>query len=160
LDAVGADEVRSWYEADEDNQLAMAGDFDGFRRSCDEFGANLSLARAEDMAGGTRSEADRAYLRGEHADWLASCLREAFVSGSSGCADDTLAFLRDWGFSLQDARRVAIWHGDDDQNVPVVHGRWLADHLPAAELKVVENEGHVSIGRHFLEILDHLTSDG
>jgi pimeloyl-ACP methyl ester carboxylesterase len=112
------------------------------------------------MATGARSHADREYLTGERADWLAACFRAAFGSGSSGCADDYLAFLREWGFSLQDARRVAIWHGTEDQNVPVNHGRWLADHIPAAELTVVEGEGHSSMGRHLFEILDHLRTMG
>jgi pimeloyl-ACP methyl ester carboxylesterase len=39
---------------------------------------------------------------------------------------------------------VLIVHGDDDRIVPVAHGRWLAAHLPSAELWELADEGHIS----------------
>jgi hypothetical protein len=51
--------VRAWYEADEDNQLAFAGDIEGFRQAVDAFVAQLADAKAENIAAGTNNDADR-----------------------------------------------------------------------------------------------------
>jgi len=39
---------------------------------------------------------------------------------------------------------------------PSAHGRWLADHIPGARLRLVDNEGHMSILGKFDRILDDL----
>jgi len=39
---------------------------------------------------------------------------------------------------------------------PSAHGRWLADHIPGARLRLVDNEGHMSILGMFDRILDDL----
>jgi pimeloyl-ACP methyl ester carboxylesterase len=150
------DPVRSWYESDEDNRMALRGEIDGFRRSCEDFGAVLSRSGADDVAAHARSAADRDYLARGHAEWIASCFRAAFASGSDGCADDYLAQLRDWGFDLGDTTGVDIWHGREDANVPYFHGLWLGDHLPGARLRTFDNEGHVSIIGHLFEIIGEL----
>lgn len=42
--------------------------------------------------------------------------------------------------------------------VPFAHGRWLADHLPAARARLVPGQGHISlVTRYRDEILDDLT---
>jgi pimeloyl-ACP methyl ester carboxylesterase len=153
-----SDEVRSYYEDDEDNRLALSGDVEGFRRACDAFGSLLSKSTGAAVAANAKSAADRAYLAGGMGEWVASFFREAFTPVSSGDADDFLAFFADWGFSLEEARRVALWQGDEDQNVPMAHMRWLNDHLPHADLHVIESEGHVSILRHLPDILADLRS--
>jgi pimeloyl-ACP methyl ester carboxylesterase len=152
--------VRSWYESDEDNQMALRGDIDSFRRSCHDFGAVLSHSQADQVTDGARSPADRDYLAHGHAEWVASGIRTAFVSGSHGCADDYLAHFGDWGFRPEDAAGVDIWHGREDANVPLFHGLWLADHLPGAKLRALENEGHISIIGHLFEIINALEAAG
>ena len=82
------------------------------------------------------------------------------MTGSDGYADDGLAQLGDWGFSLQDATGVHIWHGREDANVPIFNGLWLGHHLPGATLRTFENEGHVSIMSHLLEIINQLGAAG
>jgi pimeloyl-ACP methyl ester carboxylesterase len=38
-----------------------------------------------------------------------------------------------------------IMHGTDDRMVPSSHAGWLAARCPAAELRLVPSEGHVSV---------------
>lgn len=157
----GADtpsEVRSWYEADEDNKLAFAGEVEEFRRRVDAFVSQLAESDADGVVANTASDADRRFLSDGYAEWLASCLRAAGLSGSFGAADDYLASFRDWGFPLAETRHVTIWHGTEDQLVPRSHSEWLASHLPAADLRALDNEGHISILSHLPEIIEEMRS--
>jgi pimeloyl-ACP methyl ester carboxylesterase len=149
-------QVRTWYEADEDNQLAFAGDIEGFRRSVDSFVALLAKATAENVTANTKSAADRQFLSAGYGEWVASFFSAAGFSGSHGAADDYLATFGDWGFPLVSTRQVTIWQGTEDRNVPPFHSVWLTDHLPQAQLRSLEGEGHVSIARHLPEIIDTL----
>ncbi len=148
--------VRAWYEADEDNQLALAGDIEGFRQAVDAFVAQLANVKAENIAAETNSDADRRFFAQGNAEWVASFLRAAGVSGSQGAADDYLASFRDWGFPLASTRQVIIWQGTEDQHVPPFHAEWLRDHLSRAELRTLEGESHNSIVRHLPEIINNL----
>jgi len=152
--------VRAWYEADEDNQLALAGDIEGFRQAVDAFVAQLANVKAENIAAETDSDADRRFFSQGYAEWVASFLRAGGVSGSHGAADDCLATLRDWGFPLANTRQVTIWQGTEDQHVPAFHAEWLKDHLPRAELRTLEGEGHNSVVRHLPEIITALMATG
>jgi pimeloyl-ACP methyl ester carboxylesterase len=72
--------------------------------------------------------------------------------------DDDVAYVTPWGFELSEVRaRTLLLHGDHDRVVPVAHAHWLAAHLPAAHLRVVPGDGHVSVlvtaGRQALEWL-------
>jgi pimeloyl-ACP methyl ester carboxylesterase len=153
--------VRAWYEADEDNQLAFAGDIDGFRRAVGAFVTGLANAKAENIAAEeANSDAERGFLSEGYTEWIASFLRAAGVSGSHGAADDCLATFRDWGFPLAGVRQVTIWQGTEDEHVPRYHAEWLHDHLPQAELRILDGEGHGSIVRHLPEIISNLIATG
>jgi pimeloyl-ACP methyl ester carboxylesterase len=149
-------ELRDWYENDEDNELALAGDIDGFKERCDEFASQGAHVQAEDMPGWFSCAADKTAMTGEYAEWMAAYIRSACSSGGAGLCDDFVAIVHDWGFDLDNARGVTIWHGDLDQNVPLAHGRWLAERLPGAELRVVEGEGHPSVALGMVDIVDEL----
>lgn len=74
---------------------------------------------------------------------LQSNYREAFRHGADGWIDDVLAFTADWGFKCEDiAVPTWLWHGADDQFSPVEHSRWLADHIPGAELFLEPGAAH------------------
>jgi pimeloyl-ACP methyl ester carboxylesterase len=152
IDAV---EQREWFERDDDLRLAINGDIDAFSVRVEQIGAERRNVQGEDMPGIFTLPADQAVLTGEYADWIASMIRAAYVSGPRGDRDDWLAFVRDWGFNLADAHRVCIWHGDQDL-IPLAQARWLADHIPGAELRVLPGESHLSIGLRLGEILDDL----
>jgi pimeloyl-ACP methyl ester carboxylesterase len=137
------------------------GDWTELVKGCEEKMAKYSTAHAADMADNFRftCEADREYMNGDFAEYLAVSRRDAFASGIEGYRDDLVAiFVSDWGFPAAEARRVAIWHGADDGNIPTVNGVWLAEHIPDAELHVLPNHGHVSIGLRFGDIYDDLSS--
>jgi pimeloyl-ACP methyl ester carboxylesterase len=63
--------------------------------------------------------------------------------GPWGWIDDLLALRADWGFHLDDIRApVRLWHGADDRFAPVSHTRWLAEHIPGAQLEVEHGAAH------------------
>ena len=53
---------------------------------------------------------------------------------------------------------VRIWHGDQDTNVPVEVGRYLAERIPGSSLTVYPGEGHLIVPKHWDEILAALLS--
>jgi pimeloyl-ACP methyl ester carboxylesterase len=72
------------------------------------------------------------------AEGMAECVR---LSGE-GWLDDSIAFARPWGFAVSVIETpVGIWHGRDDTAAPISHARWLAAHIPSAELHELEG-GH------------------
>jgi pimeloyl-ACP methyl ester carboxylesterase len=159
-EAEAASQVRAWYEADEDNQRAIAGDIEGFRQAVNAFVAGLANVTAENIAAEPGSDAERRFFSQGYAEWIASFLRAAAVSGSGGAADDCLAGMRDWGFPLAGVRHVTIWQGTEDQHVPPFHAKWLSDHLPHAELRTLAGESHNSIVSHLPEIIDSMIAAG
>jgi len=159
-EAEASSPVRAWYEADEDNQLALAGDIEGFRQAIDAFVAQLANVKAEKIAAEANNDAERRFYAEGYADWIASFVRAGGVSGSHGAADDCLATLRDWGFRLASVRQVTIWQGTEDQSVPPFHAEWLADHLPHAELRTYDGESHNSVAGHLPEIITTLIAAG
>jgi len=96
--------------------------------------------------GGLISGTDAAVLTGEFADEMAQGLRGAVRTGIAGWRDDDLAFVKDWGFSLDAlSGRAAIWQGDQDMMVPFAHGQWLAAHIPGARVHLEPGAGHLTM---------------
>jgi pimeloyl-ACP methyl ester carboxylesterase len=122
--------------------------------------AGLARVQGSDVVaglGGLLSEADKAVLHGDFADYLAAMLRASVTHGITGWRDDDLAFTSDWGFALTSVGRAAIWQGSEDFMVPQAHGKWLAKHIPHARARIRPGEGHLSLAvNHFSEILDEL----
>ncbi|WP_051732054.1 alpha/beta fold hydrolase [Kitasatospora phosalacinea] len=74
---------------------------------------------------------------------LHSTYRQAFRYGADGWIDDVLAFIADWGFTVDTIRvPVRLWHGADDRFSPVGHSAWLADHIPGAQLYLEPGAAH------------------
>jgi pimeloyl-ACP methyl ester carboxylesterase len=124
---------------------------------------NLVDVTAEKVAtafGDLISEADRAALTGDFAEWMAASFRAAVSTGVAGWRDDDLAFLQPWGFELSSIDRpVFIWQGDQDRMVPFAHGQWLASQVGAAKPRLLRGEGHLSIGiGSFDRIVDELVA--
>lgn len=137
--------------------LAGSGPLEAFLRAA---AATLSEPTGETIAealGGLVTEVDRRALTGPFADFLASLMRDALREGIWGWFDDDLAFVGDWGFSLDDASvPVAVWQGRDDAMVPYTHGAWLGRHVRGGRVRLLEHEGHLSLPLRFAEILDDL----
>jgi pimeloyl-ACP methyl ester carboxylesterase len=101
---------------------------------------------------------DRAALTGAFAEYFLECERHAFVAGVDGWLDDDLAFVRDWGFEVEQVNRPTLLvHGDDDRFVPVSHGRWLERRIPGVEARIDRGDGHLTlIERRMREVNDWL----
>ncbi|CAM5357276.1 MULTISPECIES: alpha/beta fold hydrolase [Streptomyces] len=92
------------------------------------------------------SPVDQESLTDEFAEDVSAGFAEGLRNGVDGWADDDLAFVRPWGFSLDDITVPAfVWHGSEDLMVPFSHGRFLAKHIPGAAAHLEEGEGHLTI---------------
>jgi pimeloyl-ACP methyl ester carboxylesterase len=91
---------------------------------------------------------DRDKLASSKQSWkvtLDSCAY-TMQKGWDWVADDYSSYLKPWGFDPRDVKVPAvIWQGGLDKNVPVQHGRWLADNMPNARLELREDESHLGI---------------
>lgn len=88
--------------------------------------------------------ADLAALEGEWS-WFETVL----APDAPGLIDDDVAYTSPWGVDPATiSSPVLLLHGDADGIVPASHGRWLASHLPAAELRSAPGDGHLSVLAH------------
>lgn len=164
--------VGAWGQSDLDFLAGMAPE------NIEEFGAalkgeeGLAAFLAENYAdfhevtgeevaeslGGLVSEPDRAALTDTFADKVAESFRWSLHSGFGGWIDDDLAFTKPWGFNLGDIRvPVIVWQGQQDNMVPGSHGKWLAKHIPGAQLRYEHEQGHISlVTTNLPTILEHL----
>lgn len=120
---------------------------------------NVQADEVAEAFGGLVDEVDRAALTGEFAEFAAAGLRESLRTGVAGWHDDDMAFIKDWGFDLDDVGPVSIWQGAQDRMVPFSHGQWLAEHIPGARAHLYQEHGHLSLAVDSIgEILDDLLS--
>ena len=95
---------------------------------------------------------DQEALTGEHGDEMAGVFRWAVSTGVDGWLDDDIAFANPWGFELsQIVNPLTVWQGSEDLMVPFEHGKWLAKHIPNADVQLIQGEGHLSIGTRALD---------
>jgi pimeloyl-ACP methyl ester carboxylesterase len=132
----------------------------------DEFGASLEgeealrryleQQRREMLSGNPQAIAetlesllcspDRACLTGELAEFLHEQIQMGLEDGVEGWLEDDFAFLQPWGFELDGITvPVQVWHGAQDQFVPVAHGHWLAERIPGAESHIYDEDGHLTL---------------
>jgi pimeloyl-ACP methyl ester carboxylesterase len=81
------------------------------------------------------------------------------ATAAQAAAQDFVLFARDWGFRLGDVGvPVHLWHGDADRNVPIGHGRFMAEKIPGAVLHECPGEGHLLYVNHLAEVLQTISS--
>jgi pimeloyl-ACP methyl ester carboxylesterase len=86
-------------------------------------------------------------------------INEGLRQGVTGGGWDNVAWVGPWDVDLDDVRcPVHLWYGEGDQMISTDHGRWLASHLPDAQLVTFPGEGHLGPMRHWSAILEVLTS--
>lgn len=89
---------------------------------------------------------DRACLTGELAEFLHAQMQTGIQGSVEGWLEDDFAFLEPWGFELAGIEiPVQVWHGAQDQFVPVEHGHWLAERIPGAEKHIYDEDGHLTL---------------
>ena len=137
--------------ADENIQefgAALAG-ADELRVYLEHEAEGLRAATAADLAealGGLVSPVDAAALTGEFAEHATEMLHESISTGIWGWFDDDVAFTAPWGFELANIRvPVTVWQGAQDRMVPFAHGEWLAAHIPRANARLFDDQGHLSL---------------
>jgi pimeloyl-ACP methyl ester carboxylesterase len=119
--------------------------------------AAVTGSQVADALGGLVTDVDRAAISGGVAEYAAAEFRESVRTGIDGWLDDDLAFVRDWGFRLDDLETpVTIWQGAQDLMVPFAHGEWLAANVASARARLLPDEGHISLVGRFDEIVDDL----
>ncbi|HSM45720.1 MAG TPA: alpha/beta hydrolase [Acidimicrobiia bacterium] len=102
-------------------------------------------------------EVDQAVLTDEFGEDVIADLQEALRTGVDGSVDDLLAFVKPWGFDLEEITTpTIIWHSSEDLLNPFAHGQWLASHVPEASSNLLEGEGHLSTWQAAPAMLDEL----
>jgi pimeloyl-ACP methyl ester carboxylesterase len=102
--------------------------------------------------------ADEAALAGPWS-WLGSVVGPAMAAGPGGLIDDDLAYVSPWGFEpAQVGVPVLLLHGGRDRVVPASHSEWLAGRVPAAELRLSTEDGHISVLNHAEAALEWVAS--
>ena len=136
------------------------GSIAAFRKSLEDAAEEMAEVTGEQLAdayGGLIDEVDRAALIEDFAEMLATSFRRSVASGVAGWYDDSLAFVKPWGFDLADITvPVSVWQGAHDLMVPYAHGTWLVAHIPGARAHLFDDEGHLSLVGQLPRILDDL----
>lgn len=110
--------------------------------------ADITAPAIVEAIGSLLPAPDRELLDGPAGEHMAASFRRAVAPGIAGWRDDDLALVTAWGFAASDVSvPVTVWQGDEDLMVPAAHGAWLAEHLPAAELHRLPEEGHLLVYR-------------
>ena len=91
------------------------------------------------------SETDRAELaRPEQMQIIRESFTEQAATGVAGWVDDDLAFVKPWGFAVdQISVPVLVRYGATDVLVPPAHGEWLAANVPGCVVKLDDEAGHL-----------------
>ena len=119
----------------------------GLRAAAAGRAAITEFLAAEEFDPEMFTPADHAALAGEWS-WLGRVAGQAIAGGPAGMIDDELASVGPWGFDpAQVAAPVLVLHGGQDRMVPSSHGQWLARTCPSAELRLLPEDGHVSVLR-------------
>lgn len=127
--------------------LTMAG-----REHIEPFASSAAremLENLEDLTASIQTlvaEPDQVALSGPIGRWWADGLGVSFSTGAEGWIDDDLAFVKPFGFEINEINPpTLIVHGQQDRFVPVSHGEWLSRAIPGAESWILEDEAHVSL---------------
>lgn len=122
---------------------------DSYRAFLEKEIENYADVSADDVVaalGGLISDVDKAVLTGDMAERSAQNLRRVARDGLDGWIDDGLAFIKPWGFELEDITTpTSIWQGRHDKMVPFSHGHWLVTRMPQARAHLLEEEGHLTL---------------
>ena len=89
-----------------------------------------------------------------------ACFEEACRQDVRGPATDVSLIARPWGFDLAAVQvPVLLWHGEQDRNVPVASGRYLASAFPNCRATFYAEDAHLSVPlNHQADILGALAT--
>ncbi len=85
---------------------------------------------------------------------------EMYRQGNGGIYDEALCLARPYGFPIGGVTvPVRIWHGAQDQVVPVGMGKYIERNVPDAVATYYRNEGHHFVYERWREILGVLLAE-
>jgi pimeloyl-ACP methyl ester carboxylesterase len=162
-DAEGLDYFDGMGQANVDDIKLALSDPEAARAKLEEDRQEFLAASAEDLAVGLKSllsEVDAAAFTGATADYLVQAFRDGLAPGGEGWWEDGVAVFGPWGFDVAQIRvPVLVMHGRQDRFVPFAHGQWLAAHIPGAEARLLDSDGHVTLTENRVpEVHDWLIS--
>jgi len=115
------------------------------RAALDGYDALDALLAATEFDLEQFTPSDQAALAGTWG-FLGASAGRASQGGPAPLIDDDIAYVRPWGFDVEQVRApVLLVHGDADRIVPPAHSQWLARQWPAAELRLRPGDGHLSV---------------
>ncbi len=104
-------------------------------------------------------DVDKAALTGEMAEVVHAAMTSGLRHNAVGWLDDDLAFVAPWGFEVSSIDvPLLITQGEQDLMVPFAHGRWLAGQAPAATVRLLADEGHISLHAKVDEVQEWLAA--
>jgi pimeloyl-ACP methyl ester carboxylesterase len=131
-----------------DFKLALA-DQQAARAQCEEQRAEVLAADADTLAATMPSlltPTDAAVFTGELAQYLDWSHRDGLAPGAEGLFEDSIAFVQPWGCDPATISvPLLVMHGREDLFVPFGHGQWLAAHIPGAEPRLLDHDGHLTL---------------
>ena len=106
----------------------------------------LDRDTSENIAGSNLSENDLKASKSSTWKCVMDSCAFTMSQGWDWVADDYSSYLKPWGFDPRDVKVPGvIWQGGLDKNVPVQHGKWLAEEMPNARLELREDESHLGV---------------
>jgi len=115
----------------------------------------ITKANADNLAHSYESMKNEERKRIAKAD-----LAEAVKHGFRGVARDCILETQRWDFAVPQDWQVKthIFHGTQDESVPLKVAQWYSSILPNSELHVVEGENHSMIRRKWEDVLKAISS--
>jgi pimeloyl-ACP methyl ester carboxylesterase len=123
----------------------------GLRKKPDQFGSKMrELIKGPDKA--------LALDKPEMVKGVVDTFGEALRSGIAGVHHEAGLYAHPWGFRLEAiTAEVHLWHGEQDDDVLVSVGRYVAGAIPNCHATFFKDEGHLSlIPKHVRDILSIL----
>ena len=117
----------------------------GVERELEKIVARVAVDPSTILDSFELSETDRAALaRPEQMQIVRESFTEQAATGVAGWVDDDLAFVKPWGFAVdQITVPVLVRYGATDVLVPPAHGEWLAANVPGCVVKLDDEAGHL-----------------
>ena len=114
--------------------------------------AALAGREAKERYEASAPEADPGFIPADWAaladdwSWFGPIVTAGLASGLGGYVDDDLALVAPWGLDPADVvAPTLLLHGALDRVVPSTHSEWLARNCRSASLRLMPNDGHISV---------------
>ena len=89
---------------------------------------------------------------------IAQAMAESFRQGAEGNLEVVLTEIQPWGFQVDQVtfEKLFLWHGEQDQIMPIAPARLLAQMLPNCTATFYLDEGHFSTMANHAQDIFHL----